>query len=118
MSFNIEILEEKKNLLIDRTEVKFKVEYLGKGTPNRLDVKKKLAALKSFDEKLTMIIKLRTYFGQSYAIGKAQIYDNIEELQRFVPFHIQVRNIPKEKRADIIKLKKQKQPYAQLFEYQ
>lgn len=83
MSFNVEILEEKKNLLIDRLELKVKVDYYGKGTPNRLDVKKKIAALKSSSENLTIIRKLRTYFGEAYAIGKVFIYGNMDDMQIF-----------------------------------
>ena len=42
MSFKVELLEEKKNDLINRTEVQFRIDHFGKGTPNRLEVKKKL----------------------------------------------------------------------------
>ena len=50
MSFNIEILEEKINPLIDRTELKFRIDHFNASTPNRLDVKKKIAALKNANE--------------------------------------------------------------------
>lgn len=118
MEFKIEILEEKKNLLINRKEIKFKVDFFGKGTPNRIEVKKKLSATKTSNEKLTIIVKLRSYFGQSYVIGKAHIYDDIKELQKFEPLHIQIRNLPKEKRAEIYKLRKENAAFSHLFEYQ
>ncbi len=116
-TFDIKVLEEKKNLLINREELQFKVEFFGKGTPNRLDVKKKLAALRTSKEKLTIITKLRPYFGVNYVKGKAHIYEDAKELQFYEPFFTQVRNIPKDKRQEIYKLKKEKKPYLQLFEY-
>ena len=117
MSLNIEIKEEKKNPLIDRAEIEFRIDHFGSGTPNRLDVKKKIAALQGSDEKLTLIIDLVTHFGASHTIGKAYIYDNAKELQYYTPFHLQVRNLEKDKRTEIYQLKKRKEPYKHLFEY-
>ncbi|MBY9020725.1 MAG: 30S ribosomal protein S24e [Candidatus Lokiarchaeota archaeon] len=117
MSFNIEILEEKKNPVIDRTEVKFRIDHLDESTPNRLEVKKKIAAMKNANEKYTIIRKIQTQFGNSYDIGLANIYQESEELQFFEPFHIQVRNLPKDTRSEIYKLKKRKEPYKHLFDY-
>ena len=115
MSFKIEITEEKKNPLIDRIELTFRVDHFGASSPNRLDVKKKIAALQSSDEKLTIMKKLDTHFGASYSIGKVYIYDNAKELQFFEPFHIKVRNLEKEKRIEIYQLKRRKEPYKHLF---
>ncbi len=73
MSLNIEITEEKKNPLIDRLEVTFRVDHFGAGTPNRLEVKKKIAAMQGSDEKLTIIQKLGNHFGSSSTQGVAYI---------------------------------------------
>ena len=79
MSFNIEIKEEKKNVLIDRTELTFRIDHFGASTPNRLEVKKKIAAMQGSDDKLTIIRNLDTHFGASHTIGKAHIYENAKE---------------------------------------
>jgi small subunit ribosomal protein S24e len=115
MSFEIEILEEKKNPLIDRVELNVKINHFGNGTPNRMDIKKKIAALKSSDENLTIIKKIMTYFGSTEDIGIIYIYDNKNELELFEPFHIRVRNLPKEKRIEIYNLKRKKEPFKHLF---
>ncbi|MFX0083353.1 MAG: 30S ribosomal protein S24e [Candidatus Hodarchaeota archaeon] len=115
MSFEIEITEEKKNPLIDRTELTFRVDHFGVSSPNRLEVKKKIAALQGSDESLTIVKKLDTHFGASYSLGKVYIYDNAKELQFFEPFHIKVRNLEKEKRVEIYQLKRRKEPYKHLF---
>jgi len=118
MSFTIEILEEKKNLIIDRTELKFRIDHFNESTPNRLEVKKKIAAMKNANEKLTIIRKIQTHFGGAYDIGLVNIYEEAKELQFYEPFHIQVRNLPKDTRSEIYKLKKRKEPYLHLFEYE
>ena len=116
MSYKLETLEEKKNPLIDRLELTIKIEHFGKGTPNKLDLKKKVAASQGVDEKLTIVKKIKTHFGSTEDIGKFYIYDNQKELEYFEPFHIRVRNLPKEKRAEILKLKRKNEPYKHLFE--
>jgi small subunit ribosomal protein S24e len=117
MSLNIEIIEEKKNPLVDRTELTFRIDHFGMGTPNRLEVKKKLSAMQGSNEKLTIIKRLDTHFGVSHTIGKAYIYDNAKDLQLYEPLHIQVRNIEKDKRTEINQMKKRKESYKHLFEY-
>lgn len=117
MSFEIEILEEKKNPLIDRTEIQFRIEHFGAGTPNRLEIKKKLAALKNANEKLTIIRNIKGQFGLTRDVGRANIYESKEELQYFEPFYIQVRNLPSDKRNEIHQLKTKKEPYKHLFDY-
>ena len=117
MSFEIEILEEKKNPLIDRTEIQFRVQHFGAGTPNRLEIKKKIAAMKNANEKLTIIRNVKTHFGITNDIGRANIYETKKDLQYFEPFHIQVRNLPLEKRTEIYQLRAKKEPYKHLFDY-
>lgn len=117
MSFDIKILEEKKNPLIDRTEVKFQIDHFGSGTPSRLEIKKKITRMKKSNEKLTIIRNVKTHFGSAYDIGVAHIYDSANELQFFEPFYIQTRNLEKEKRTEIYKLKKRNEPFKHLFEY-
>ena len=114
---DIEIIEENKNPLIDRIELQIKIDHFGEGTPNRLEIKKKIAAMKNSDEKLTIIRNIKTLYGGSYAIGKINVYENSKDLQYFEPFHIQVRNLEKDKRTEIYKLKKKKESYKHLFEY-
>ena len=116
MTFEIEIIEEKKNPIIDRIELKVRIDHYGNGTPNRLEVKKKVASLQGSDEKLTIIKNIQTYFGSTQDLAELYVYDNEKELQFFEPFHIKVRNLPKEKREEIYKLKKKKEPYKHLFD--
>ena len=115
MSFDLEIVEDSKNPLIDRVEIKINIKHFGKSTPNRLDLKKKVAALKNAKESLTIVKNIQTNFGSFEDIGKVYIYDNQKELEFFEPFHIRVRNLPKEKRAEIYSAKRKKEPYKHLF---
>jgi ribosomal protein S24E len=117
MTFEIEILNKEKNPLIERTELEFRIDHFGESTPNRLEVKKKIAGMEGADEKLTIIREISSHFGNPYSIGKANIYENAEDLKYFEPFHIKVRNLDQEKRSEIYKLKRKNQKYEHLFEY-
>ncbi len=116
MSFKVELLEEKKNELINRTEIRFRIDHFGKGTPNRLEIKKKVAAMKNANEGLTIIRNMKTHFGSAYTMGKINIYEDPKDLQFYEPFHIQVRNLEPEKRTEIYRLKKRKEPFKHLLE--
>lgn len=118
MSFNIEILEEKKNELINRRELELKIEHLGEGTPNRLEIKKKVAALEGASENLTIVREIKTNYGRNTDMGKVHIYENADDLKYYEPFHIKVRNLDPETRAEIYKLKRKREPYAHLFKYE
>ncbi|TFG08508.1 MAG: hypothetical protein EU539_02160 [Promethearchaeota archaeon] len=115
MSFDLEIVEERRNPLIDRLEVKVKVSHFGKSTPNRLEIKKKLASMKKADEKLTIVKKIKTSFGSYEDLGKVYIYDNQQELEFYEPFHIRARNLSMEKRTEIYNLKRKNEKYKHLF---
>lgn len=115
MALGIEIVEEEKNILVNRQEITFKLENKGKGTPNRIDIKKEIAALKTADEKLTIIREITTHFGSSSIIGLVHIYEDEETLKFYEPLHIRVRNLEKDLREPILTAKKKGEPYNQLF---
>jgi small subunit ribosomal protein S24e len=100
MSFEIEIKEAKKNPLIDRKEIKFHINHPNMGTPNRIDVKKKLAAMETADESLVFIKNIRTIFGQRKVNGIAAIYGNQEVANQFEAVYIKIRNMPKDQREE------------------
>jgi ribosomal protein S24E len=115
MALGIEIIEEKKNVLVNRLEITFKLENKGNGTPNRIDIKKEVAALKTSDEKLTIVRDIETRFGTTSIFGLVHIYEDEETLKFYEPFHIRVRNQPKEKREEIHSARNKGEPYEHLF---
>lgn len=108
---NINIISVEDNAILHRTEIKFEIEHLGMGSPNRIEVRDKLAALQSAKTELTFIKKMKSRFGRPMVHGLAIIYADEETAQKLEPKYSQIRNIPKEKRDDAwkeIKSKKKK----------
>ncbi len=100
MSYKIEILQSEHNPLTKRKEIEFRINHPKSGTPNRYELKQKLAALETADEGLVFVKKIQTIFGKRYVVGRANIYDDQENADKFEPTYLKIRNLPKEERND------------------
>ncbi|MEM4703599.1 MAG: 30S ribosomal protein S24e [Candidatus Bathyarchaeia archaeon] len=94
----IKICSEKHNPLLKRKEITFQVEHENTGkTPQRLEIKKMVAAELKVDEKLVFVKKFETKTGTQTAIGEANVYDTFEQAVLIEPEYIIERNMPQEK---------------------
>jgi len=98
-SFDVQILEEKENTFFNRSDLKFVITYSKLGTPNRLEVRTKISALKAADENLVFIKELKPRMGKHEAKGICTIYKDPKAAQ-IEPRHIRVRNMTKEQREE------------------
>jgi small subunit ribosomal protein S24e len=87
----IKVLEEKKNPLLKRREVKFSAIH-NLGTPSREEIKNKIAAYLNSKPELVIIERMRSEFGKRETEGYAKIYENAEQLKRTETQHIIQRN--------------------------
>ncbi len=92
---DIKVLEEKKNPLLQRREVKFSVSH-NLGTPSRDDIKAKIAAYLNSKPELVIIERMRSQFGKRETQGYAKIYETAERLKSVETEHIIQRNTKKE----------------------
>jgi len=93
----VKIVSTKKNPLLKRKEVEFKVEQSTKGkTPARLEVKKAIAAELKINEEMVFIKKMRTMTGTNTAVGIANAYETVEQAKFIEPEYIRKRNSPPE----------------------
>jgi ribosomal protein S24E len=93
----VKIVSTKKNSLLKRKEVDFRVEQGPKGkTPERLEVKKAIAAELKINEDLVFIKKMKTMTGTTTAVGVANAYETVEQAKFIEPEYIRKRNSPPE----------------------
>lgn len=71
----LEILNERVNRLLYRTELDCKVEFEGP-TPSRLDLIKEIASKKHVDEKLVVLDSVEQEFGKQECRFQARIYES------------------------------------------
>lgn len=71
----IEILDTKENKLLERKEIRFKINY-DKGTPKINEVREKLLSAVSSNKDLTVVENIDQKFGMKNAVCYAKVYDN------------------------------------------
>lgn len=89
---DIEIIEQKKNPLLARTEVRFQLHHMGEKTPTRDAVREKLAAQLNSKKGNVVVDSMASAFGKSSTRGYARIYDQQEALAKNEPHYILKRN--------------------------
>ena len=94
---DLKIINQKRNELLKRLEVKFQVIHEKSGTPTRIQVRRSLANSLDVDEERVYIKKIETKTGTNISICEANIYDSVSEAESIEPEHIILRNRPKEK---------------------
>lgn len=94
----IQIIKDKNNPLLKRREISLKI--VNKGTPSRIDVKNKLAAMANSKPELIVIEHLDPAFGKMDLTGTATIYETEERLKQLAHQHLLVRGVPKPKEGE------------------
>jgi len=88
----IEIENKKPNALMDRTEVSFKADHRGEGSPKRADVKAKLAEALAVGKEKVIIDHMETEFGMGVSTGYAKVYGSTESAMKYEKNYLQARN--------------------------
>ncbi len=91
----LQIIKDKTNSLLKRREISLNIK--NKGTPSRIEVKNKLAAIANSKPELIVIEHLDTEFGKQEVIGTASIYESDERLKQLAHQHLAARDAPKVK---------------------
>ncbi len=70
----VKIISKDERPLLSRIEVHAQIDFTGKPTPSKADLKKEMSALEKADESLVIIKTVYTKFGESFADILAYIY--------------------------------------------
>jgi small subunit ribosomal protein S24e len=92
----IEISEKVENPLLQRTEIKFKIDHSNGPTPKRLDVRTQLAGQLGVPEEVVIIDKLASMYGRQVASGIARVYGSRQGLEELEPKYLLKRGLPAE----------------------
>lgn len=88
---DIEIIEQTKNPLLHREEIRFRIIHEEEATPSREVVAAKLAAIVNADRNRTVLKRIDGEFGSNKSIGYANVYDSVDDIE-VEPKHILKRN--------------------------
>lgn len=95
----VEIVSKKDNVLLDRTEIKFKILHPKEGTPKREDVRDKLSSAVKAPKERVIVDAMGSEFGRTVTVGYAKVYRTKEAAVKYEREQILVRNKLKEKKA-------------------
>lgn len=96
----IEIVNNQRNELLKRNEVKFRILHEESGTPSRVEVRQKLAASLDANEERIYVSKFETETGSMTAKGEANVYDSAEQAKLIEQKYIILRNSPKTEKKE------------------
>lgn len=100
IAMKVEIIERVENPLLQRAEIKFKVDHAGGPTPKRLDVRAQLAAQLGIAEELIVIEKLASLYGKQASSGIARAYSSKDRLEELEPKYLLKRGLPAEAKPE------------------
>lgn len=78
----MKVLEEKKNDLLNRKEVKISLEFAGQKTPSQVEVIKQAAGLLKTKEDLIYIDEIKQIYGNASGYANLFVYDTKANLDR------------------------------------
>ncbi|MHA1594712.1 MAG: 30S ribosomal protein S24e [Candidatus Baldrarchaeia archaeon] len=97
MSLEIKVVKERDNPLLHRKEIEVIIEHPGQGTPRRVEIRKKIAAMYAADIDRVYVKSLLSEFGIARTRGVIHIYNTKEDALAIEPKYIIERNkLPEE----------------------
>ncbi len=94
---NLEILEERANKLLHRTEIEARITF-DSATPSREEIVKLVAAKKNVPEDLVIVENINQKFGQRVADVSVRIYESKHVLEEIEPKYRIKRHVKEEKK--------------------
>jgi ribosomal protein S24E len=97
----IKVSNELYNPLLKRKEITLEIEHTGEGTPQRFDIRKRMASKLNAKIENVFVVSLDTYTGLQRSTCALQVYDDSRAASSTVPEHVATRNLPPEERAKV-----------------
>ena len=97
----IKVSNELYNPLLKRKEITLEIEHTGEGTPQRFDIRKRMASKLNAKIENVFVVSLGTSTGLQRSTCALQVYDDSRAASSTVPEHVATRNLPPEERAKV-----------------
>jgi ribosomal protein S24E len=95
----IKVSNEFYNPLLKRKEITLQIDHTGEGTPQRFDIRKRMASKLNAKIENVFVISLDTSTGLQRTTCALQVYDDSRAASSAVPEHVATRNLPPEERV-------------------
>ncbi|MEM4644254.1 MAG: hypothetical protein QW748_02610 [Candidatus Methanomethylicaceae archaeon] len=98
--YQISIIEDKFNPLLERREVK--IEVASKSTPKRDLLRKSVAASLKVPLDCVYVRSCLSSFGTNVSVCRVHVYKDPGRAKKLEPKHVQLRNLSREERAQAL----------------
>jgi len=88
---DIEIINERENPLLERTEIAIKINHSG-GSPKFQDIRSKVAAMKDLDNDKFVLQSVEAVYGTSASNAEVRVYSSNKKLSSVEPLHVLKKN--------------------------
>lgn len=95
----IKVNSESYNPLLKRKEITLEIEHAGEGTPQRFDIRKRMATKLNAKIENVFVVSVDTATGLQRSTCSLQVYDEPRAASSTVPGHLAMRNLSPEERA-------------------
>lgn len=92
----LKIIKKKDNPLLSRVEIEAEADFFKEPTPNREDIKKRIASIEKVNENLVVVKSICSSFGAGKANILAYAYKSEEELMKVEPKKKEIKKPKKE----------------------
>lgn len=98
--YQISIIEDRLNPLLERRELK--IEVASKSTPKRDLLRKAVASSLKVPTECVYVRSCLSSFGTNISVCRVHVYKDPERGKKLEPKHVQLRNLSREERAQIL----------------
>ncbi|RLE57745.1 MAG: 30S ribosomal protein S24e [Thermoprotei archaeon] len=106
----LEVIRERDNPLIGRKEITGYLHHHAKGTPQRYEVRRRIAEIFKVPLEVVYVRSIQTEFGWGRSKIEIHIYRDPKRAEEIEPLHIRLKNLPPEERkAKLQELRKAKE---------
>ncbi len=97
--FEVEILKDWYNALLNRREIDLRITHWGRGTPSRSEVLNIVAEIYNVDRERIIVKKIESEFGWCKTRAHIHIYDSKDLIEKIEPEHM-IRKHRKESKKE------------------
>ena len=101
----IKVSNESYNPVLKRKDITLEIEHTGEGTPQRFEIRKRMASKLNMKIENIFVVSLDALTGLQRSICSLQVYEDPRVASSTVPEYLAVRNMPPEERAKVKKAK-------------
>ena len=98
--FEVELVRDFENRVVERKELELLLFHVGRGTPSRFEVRKKVSEMLKVPIECVYVRKISTEYGTGISRARVHVYGDPKRALEIEPRYIVERNEPPEERRE------------------